>query len=34
MEAVMAYFRYYPSIFMEGLTKTIKNLSQDSQSLD
>jgi hypothetical protein len=24
--------RYYPSIFLEGLRKTMKNLSQDNQS--
>jgi hypothetical protein len=31
-EAAMAYLRYNSSIHLEGLTKTIKNLSQDSQS--
>jgi hypothetical protein len=34
-EAVVAYFlRYYPSICLEGLRKTTKNLSQDTQSPD
>jgi hypothetical protein len=26
--------RYYPSIYLEGLVKTTKNLSQDSRSSD
>jgi hypothetical protein len=29
-EAVVAYSRYYPRIFLERLTKTPKGLSQDS----
>jgi hypothetical protein len=36
MEAVVANIRhaYYPGIYLEGLSKTMKNLSQDSQSPD
>jgi hypothetical protein len=30
-EAIVAYSRYYPGICLEGLRKTIKNLSQYSQ---
>jgi len=31
-EVFMVYVRYYPSICLEGLRKTVSNLSQDSQS--
>jgi hypothetical protein len=30
-EAVVAYFRYYPRICLQGLRKIIKHLSQDSR---
>jgi hypothetical protein len=33
MEVVVAYLRYYLRISLEGLRKTIKDLSQDSWSL-
>jgi hypothetical protein len=31
-EAVVAQFRYYPSICMDALRKTTKDLSQESRS--
>jgi hypothetical protein len=30
-EIVVTYSRYYPGIFLVGLRKTMKNLTQDSQ---
>jgi hypothetical protein len=32
-KAANAYFRYDPSIFLEGLIKTLKKFNQDSMSL-
>jgi hypothetical protein len=31
MEAAVAWSKYYPGIFLEGLMKTTKSLSQESQ---
>jgi len=33
-EAAMAYFTYYPGIFLEGLRKSTKTPSQDSRFPD
>jgi hypothetical protein len=32
-EAVMAWMKYYPSIYLEELKKSVENLNQDSLSL-